>query len=76
MLSAVDTNVILRRLTRDDEEQALIADAVFTNGDIFISATVLIETEWVLRGFYKWNRARINEVISALLSLPNVVTGN
>lgn len=76
VLSAVDTNVILRRLTRDDVSQAEIANAIFTNGDVFISATVLIETEWVLRSFYKWGRGRINQVLCALISLPNVVTAN
>ncbi len=76
VLSAVDTNVILRRLTRDDELQAEIADRLFNNDDIFISATVLIETEWVLRSYYKWERNRINEVLCALISLPNIVTAN
>lgn len=76
MLSAADTNVILRRLTRDDESQAAITDKLFDSDDIFISATVLIETEWVLRSYYKWGRGRINEVLCALISLPNIVTAN
>ena len=49
MTTAVDTNVVLRWITRDDPVQAALADPVFDK-PVVITTTVLLETEWVLRG--------------------------
>jgi predicted nucleic-acid-binding protein len=45
----VDTNLLVRILTDDDPMQARRAANVLQSGDIFITKTVLLETEWVLR---------------------------
>ena len=63
---AVDTNVIVRFLTEDDKSQYQKSVSLFRRHDIFISTTVLQETEWVLRYSYRFNRRDIN---NALLSL-------
>ena len=47
-MNAVDTNVVVRVLLRDDERQAEIADEVVAKG-AWISLIVLAETIWVLR---------------------------
>ncbi|HUR79699.1 MAG TPA: type II toxin-antitoxin system VapC family toxin [Thermoanaerobaculia bacterium] len=47
-MNAVDTNVVVRVLLRDDPVQAEIADA-FVAGGAWISHLVLIETIWVVR---------------------------
>jgi predicted nucleic-acid-binding protein len=69
---AVDTNVIVRYLTRDDPEQFARASALIRSEDVFICTTVLLECEWVLRGAYRYSRDRIAEALRALGSLPRV----
>jgi predicted nucleic-acid-binding protein len=72
MLSSVDTNILLRRITRDDPVQLEIAKAIFASDTVLIAHTVLLETAWVLRSFYKWSSARIAEAFESLLDLENV----
>ena len=50
---AFDTNLLVRIAVNDDEHQADIAEQLINNNDVFISKTVLLETEWVLRSIYK-----------------------
>lgn len=52
MMVAVDTNVLVRLLVNDDARQARRARALFEREEIFISPTVLLESEWVLRSAY------------------------
>lgn len=49
MTTAVDTNVVLRWITRDDPVPSALADPIFDT-PVVITTTVLLETEWVLRG--------------------------
>lgn len=69
---AVDTNVVVRFLVNDDPEQSPRALALMRRNEILIGATVLLETEWVLRGAYKLPRDRLRDLLVALLGLPNV----
>ncbi len=69
---AVDTNIIVRLLTRDDENQFQRALAVFEKETIFIPDTVFLETEWVLRFAYNFSPTEINGAFRKLLGLPNV----
>ncbi len=68
----VDTNIIVRLLTRDDEQQFLKAKEVCTHEQIFIADTVILETEWVLRFAYKFKPDNIRPAFIKLLGLPNV----
>jgi predicted nucleic-acid-binding protein len=43
-LTAADTNVLVRLVTRDDPEQAERAAELFRSGEIFVAKTVLLET--------------------------------
>ncbi|MDM8548039.1 PIN domain-containing protein [Candidatus Venteria ishoeyi] len=52
---SIDTNIIIRFLTQDDLEQYKIAFSIFNSNDIFISDTVILETEWVLRYAYEFS---------------------
>lgn len=54
----VDTNVVLRYLLRDNEEQSQIAKNLIEGG-AFILPEVLIETSHVLRTFYEVDRQSI-----------------
>jgi predicted nucleic-acid-binding protein len=59
-VTAVDTNVIVRLLTRDDEAQFQKARKIFSSHDVFIPNTVLMETEWVLRFAYRFEPTEIS----------------
>ena len=50
-MNAVDTNVLVRLLTRDDAEQTVAAEAFVAPG-AWISQVVLVETLWVLESVY------------------------
>jgi predicted nucleic-acid-binding protein len=69
---AVDTNVLVRYLVEDDPDQADRAEAVLLSGAILVPTTVLLETAWVLRSGYRFDRAAIVDGITKLLGLPGV----
>ena len=69
---AVDTNVVVRYLTGDDAEQFGKASAVIRDEDIYVCTTVLLETEWVLRGAYRFGRERVVAALAAFAGLPRV----
>jgi predicted nucleic-acid-binding protein len=69
---AVDTNIIIRLLTQDDEQQYIKSFQLFQEQNIFIPDTVILETEWVLRFAYHFKRSEICKAIRNLLGLPNV----
>jgi len=74
---AVDTNIIVRFLTRDDEQQYQKAYQIFADSEqLFIPATVILETEWVLRFSYNFPSDRIIYAMTGLLKLNNVNTEN
>ena len=50
---AIDTNIIVRLLTNDDPDQAAKAKSLIEGAEVFVATTVLLETEWVLRGAYR-----------------------
>lgn len=70
---AIDTNIAVRLLVNDDPAQTKKASDLFTVNEVFIPKTVILETEWILRGVYRLERARVNQAIRALLSLERVV---
>src|SRR3974377_2229259 len=69
---AVDTNVIIRYLTRDDAEQFAKANALIRAEDVYVCTTVLLETEWVLRRGYRFSRDQIIAALTAFAGLPRV----
>lgn len=69
---AVDTNILLRLVIRDDLHQFAVAEALLES-EIFVSLTVTMETEWVLRSKYRYSRAQIYTLMSNLLAVRSVV---
>jgi predicted nucleic-acid-binding protein len=69
---AVDTNVVVRLLTQDDELQFNKSVEVFREQAFFIPDTVILETEWVLRFAYKFKPADICQGLRNIFGLPNV----
>jgi len=73
---AVDTNVLVRYLTGDHPEQSAKAHHLLANNDIFISTTVFLECEWVLRRVYDFPNADTIAVLRDLAGLPNISVEN
>ena len=69
---AVDTNVLVRFLVRDDAGQAARAAELIRSSEIWISKTVLLETEWVLRSLYDFSPQRLAGALRALAGLGTV----
>jgi len=73
----VDTNVLVRYLTRDDksqyEKQRRLIDREVAKGDpVLVSLLVLLETELVLRSRYELAKADIVAAFSALLDTADL----
>jgi predicted nucleic-acid-binding protein len=71
-MRAIDTNVLVRVLVRDDPDQAAAAD-VFIGGGAWVSPLVLMETTWVLRSVYGRTSAQIAAGIELLLGHETIV---
>lgn len=74
---AVDTNLLVRLYVddggRESARQRDIVIKLFSQADeLFVPKTVVLELEWVLRGFYKFDRKSIASAFAHLLGLENV----
>jgi predicted nucleic-acid-binding protein len=72
---AIDTNVLVRALVRDDAAQAMRAEALLSAGPIFIPVTVILELEWVLRSRYAFAPKLVAQAVEKIASLENVLVG-
>ncbi len=70
---AIDTDIVVRLLVNDDPAQTEKVTALFKTEKVFIAKTVVLETEWVLRGVYALDRGVINNALRKLLSLEQVI---
>ena len=73
---AFDTNLLVRLAVNDNQEQAEIAETLLSSNEVFISRTVLLETEWVLRSVYKNSSTEIAHYFENLLITQNVNVEN
>jgi len=69
---AVDTNVLVRFLVKDDLAQFQRAEKLLQEHEIYITDTVLLETEWVLRFAYNLAPDDILHGFLLLLGMENV----
>lgn len=73
MKIAVDTNVLVRAVVRDDPAQADVAAAVLTNAELIaVALPCLCEFVWVLLRVYGFQQADAASAIRALLAAANV----
>ena len=73
MKVAVDTNVLVRAVVRDDPAQARAATKVLTDAELIaIALPCLCEFVWVLRRVYGFQSADAAIAIRALLAAANV----
>lgn len=77
---ALDTNVLARFFINDEEdrEAAKQRPAAITalSGKVFVPMSVILEFEWVMRGFYELPRKEIQRVFESLCGLANVQIEN
>lgn len=71
-MKAIDTNVVVRYLVGDDVEQVARARAAIDTESVFVSTTVLLESEWVLRSVYGLAREDVAAALRAFSGLPSV----
>ncbi len=74
-MKALDTNVLIRFLVRDDERQAKAVYRIFKQAEsdnefLFIPLLVLLETVWVLESVFKISRMDILDSVDKLLLMP------
>jgi predicted nucleic-acid-binding protein len=75
MRVAVDTNVLVRAVVRDDRAQAEIAAKWLRNSSLLVVAvSALCELVWVLGRVYGFKAAEVADTIRSLISADNVET--
>lgn len=70
-MRAIDTNLIVRLVVRDDPEQVATAEAIIASDAFLVLPTVLLEAEWVLRSHYRFDRSRIAARLIAICGYGN-----
>ena len=75
-MKSLDTSVLARFFIDDSEDPQAAKQrpsAIRAMSDrSFISVTVVLEFEWVMRGFYKMSRAEITRVFNALVGIAHI----
>jgi len=66
-MRAIDTNLLVRLLTRDNEEQVARAEAFVSKG-AWIQHVVLAEATWVLETVYELGAISIAQAIEMILN--------
>ena len=74
-MKALDTNVLIRFLVRDDERQAETIYRIFKQAEsdkeiLFVPLLVVLETVWVLESVYDIPRQDILDSINELILMP------
>jgi predicted nucleic-acid-binding protein len=70
---ALDTNMLVRALVADHADQVAVVRQLIADDTVFISRTVLLETEWVLRARYKKTPTELLQFFRALLDTDDTV---
>jgi predicted nucleic acid-binding protein len=70
----VDTNILVRHLTGDPPEQAARASRFLAAADeLLLADLVVAEIVYVLESFYEVPRARVAELVRAIIAFPAIV---
>lgn len=72
-MPALDTNVLVRYVVRDDNAQLaaakrLIEECVNAGQMLFVPVTVALELEWVLRASFEFGKDEVMQVLASLFS--------
>lgn len=74
-MNALDTNILVRFLTKDDKQQAAQVYKLFTKAEtqqevLFVPLLVVLETIWVLQSIYEISDEEILSAMSELQLMP------
>ena len=72
----IDTNVLVRFLAQDDPAQTARAIQLIEVENVWVSMTVLLEAEWVMRRILGMKSARILALLRAFVGIRNVNVEN
>jgi predicted nucleic-acid-binding protein len=73
-MKAIDTNILVRILVKDDVRQGKKAlDFIKNTPQVFIGSLVLVETIWVLEACYKVEKAELITMLEALFRVKQFV---
>lgn len=76
-MSALDTNVLVRYLVADDRKQFQSAKTLIETAveevPLFLSLSVVIELEWVLRSLYGFDKEALLTTFNQLLETQELV---
>ena len=74
-MTAIDTNVLVRYLTRDDDPQfqRVLQMLNRKRAQFFVCDLVLAEADWVLRSLYDWTSAEVSDAFALLTTIHNLV---
>ncbi|MDM0023695.1 PIN domain-containing protein [Variovorax saccharolyticus] len=72
-MPALDTNVLVRYVVQDDENQSaaarrFIRKCVAEDRTLYVPVTVMLELEWVLRASFEYAKSEVMAVLASLLS--------
>ncbi len=71
-MRAVDTNILLRLLTRDEVQQVEAADCFVEEG-AWVSTLAVAETAWVLRTGYRKSATEVAAAVDMLINHKDLV---
>jgi predicted nucleic-acid-binding protein len=73
MMAAIDTNVLVRLVTRDDVVQYEKANAfVSKHQPVLVTQLSVLELVWVLMSRYGLDKAKVGQVVEALLEMAEL----
>lgn len=74
----LDTNILARYYIEDDadaeaQRQRLAARRLIESGQpLMVSKSVILELEWVMRGYYGFSRSEVASVLRHILEQPHI----
>ena len=69
---AIDTNLVIRYFVDDHPAQTARSREIIDGTSVFVSITVIIEAEWVLRSIYRFGRRDIVDTFRTFAGMPSV----
>ena len=73
MTAFVDTNVLIRHLTGDPPDQAVLATRFLRDADeLLLPDLILAEVAYVLESYYETPRPQVADTLRAVLAFPAV----
>jgi predicted nucleic-acid-binding protein len=77
-MTALDTNILVRYLTQDDDVQfpKVLRMLNRKHALFFVCDLVLVETDWVLRSLYDWTGGEVADALARLTTIHNLTFEN